>query len=277
MSRGMSAVPHRDPRGRRRPVGWHRAATLEPKYRELHAWLISEGRPLSGRCGGYVYSWFNGRLHWRRYVLPTDPRTPAQQRSQAAFRAASVAWSQYQPLSHAQRDAWRASAAKIKSRPRLGAWGFLTAQQHFVGNNSLKDRWGLPLLLEPREKGMQTDEGRIKKAELRTEARQARRVTRSTSGSRRTCAVSPLSLRRAVEKRSGKPAACRVPTQVANYQPLTRPSSERHLSTPRPLLVQRRWQTRSASRLGGAGCLRWSSTLAQIRPNARCRELWRGG
>src|SRR5208337_4068116 len=111
MSRGMSAVPHKDPRGRRRAVGWHPAAVLEPKYLELHAQLIGERRPMSGRCGGYVYYWAYGRLCWRRHVVPKDPRTPAQQRSRAAFRAASIAWSQDQPLSGAQREAWHAAAA----------------------------------------------------------------------------------------------------------------------------------------------------------------------
>jgi hypothetical protein len=51
----MSAVPHKDPRGRRQAVGWHRAAALDPKYLELHAQLISKGKPMSGRIGGYVY------------------------------------------------------------------------------------------------------------------------------------------------------------------------------------------------------------------------------
>ena len=55
ISRSMSAVPHKDPRGRRQAVGWHRAAALDPKYLELHAQLISKGKPMSGRIGGYVY------------------------------------------------------------------------------------------------------------------------------------------------------------------------------------------------------------------------------
>jgi len=32
---------------------------------------------MSGRIGGYVYSWFNGRLHWHRHVVPKDPRAGA--------------------------------------------------------------------------------------------------------------------------------------------------------------------------------------------------------
>ena len=104
---------------------------------------------MSGRCGGYVYYWAYGRLCWRVYVIPKDPRTTAQQRSRAAFGAASRAWSASQPLTHEQRDAWHAEAAKIKTRPRLAQSGLRTVQQYFVGRNSLKERWGLPLLLEP--------------------------------------------------------------------------------------------------------------------------------
>jgi len=53
--------------------------------------LRREGKPMSGRIGGYVYSWFNGRLHWPRYVVPK--------------RAATKAWSEHQSLTGEQRDA----------------------------------------------------------------------------------------------------------------------------------------------------------------------------
>jgi hypothetical protein len=56
---------------------------------------------------------------------------------------------QPRPLTEEQRDDWSAAAAEVKCRHRLVAPGFRTAQQHFVGTNSLKARWGLPLLLEP--------------------------------------------------------------------------------------------------------------------------------
>ena len=148
-SRSISAVLHKDPRGRRCPVGYDRAAPLNPKDRELHAKLVAEGKPMSGRMGAFVYSYYNGRLHWHRYVVPKDPRTPAQRRSRAAFGKASKAWSENQRLTQEQRDDWYAAAAKIKSKPRLGLSGSLTAQQHFVRSNALKQRWGLSLLLEP--------------------------------------------------------------------------------------------------------------------------------
>jgi len=133
MSRSMSPVPHKDPCGRRRPVGYDRAAPLQPIDLEAHKKLLEERKIMSGRCRGHVYWWQNRRLHWRRYVVPRDPRTPAQQRSRAAFGAASKAWSENQPLTQEQRDDWYAAAAKVKCRGRLVALGFRTAQQHSVG------------------------------------------------------------------------------------------------------------------------------------------------
>ena len=53
----MSAPLHRDPRGRRRPVGYDRAAPLDAKDLGLHAKLLAEGKPMSGRMRGFVYSW----------------------------------------------------------------------------------------------------------------------------------------------------------------------------------------------------------------------------
>ena len=46
---------------------------------------------MSGRCGGYVYAWRNGKVQPRRHVIPRDPRTPAQRRSRAAFAKTSKA------------------------------------------------------------------------------------------------------------------------------------------------------------------------------------------
>jgi hypothetical protein len=185
-SRGMSAVPPMDPRGRRRPVGWHRAATLEPKHLKLHAQLISERKPMSGRCGGYVYYWAYGRLCWRRHVVPKDPRTPAQERSRAAFRAASIAWSHDPRLSEAQRAAWRAAAAKTKCKPRLGASGFRTSQQHYVGRNSLKERWDLPMLLEPYHEVRKKDECGMQQPGVPTQAGSCQALARPSSERRRS-------------------------------------------------------------------------------------------
>ena len=119
MSQNLSAAPRKNPRGRRRPVPCRRDATLEAKYRQLHAQLIAEPKPMSGRAGGYVYYWAYGRLCWRVHIIPKDPRTPPQQRSRAAFAAASKAWSQDQPLSGEQRHAWCADQQRSNALP---AW-----------------------------------------------------------------------------------------------------------------------------------------------------------
>jgi hypothetical protein len=207
----MSAVPHKDPRGRRRPVGWHRAAVLEPRYHQLHAQLIAKGKPMSGRCGGYIYSWYKGRLHWHRYVLPKDPRTPAQRRSRAAFGAASKAWSENQPLTEEQRDAWHAEAAKIKCSPCLSLSVPLTSQQRFVGLDCLKERWSLPLLLEPPGRERKNAERRTQNTEFTPQVPQPQCLTRPTWGPRRAFAVAAPSLRHVSWVSPVNATRCRVP------------------------------------------------------------------
>ena len=239
MTRSLTAVPRKDPRGRRRPVGWHRAAVLDPKLLQLHAQLIAEPKPMSGQFGGYVYWWQNGRLHWRRYVVPIDPHTPAQQRSRTAFGTGSNVWSDNSVLTQEQRDAWYAEAAKLQSSPRLGQSGPLTAQQHIVGVNARKERWGLPVLLQPPRWRKQKLEG------------------------------SPPS---AVLPRRTGTHSLRVPIQVTRCQALTPPSSERFLIPTLSLPVHGRWQTQSArpaARINLANC---SSPFVQARRNTRFRE-----
>jgi hypothetical protein len=250
MSRSMSAVPHKDPHGRRRPVGWHRTAALEPKHLEMHTQLISKGKPMSGRIGGYVYWWRNGRQHWRRHVIPADPRNPVQRRSRAAFRAAAIAWSQNQPLTEEQRDDWYAAAAKIKCRPRLGTWGFRTAQQHFVGNNSLKERWGLPLLLEPPARETMTAERRMRNAKAAPQVSQPRALNPTSWDPRRACTRPPPGRHQGPKGHTGRRNALRVAIQAKHCQALTRDSSERPRPFTVPPPVQRRRPGCSATRLG---------------------------
>ena len=72
----------------------------------------------SGRSGEWVYYVRGNKQCRRRYVVPKDPRTPAQMRVRAAFGAASRYWSHTLELTEAQRDAWEAVANKRHSRPR---------------------------------------------------------------------------------------------------------------------------------------------------------------
>jgi hypothetical protein len=94
-----------------------RHPALEAWYRQLHAQILGEKRPVSGRAGRYVYYWAYGRLCWRAYVVPKDPRTAVQRRSRAAFGAASKAWSESRLLTQERRGAWCAAAANTKSPP----------------------------------------------------------------------------------------------------------------------------------------------------------------
>jgi hypothetical protein len=107
--------------------------------------------PRSGRWGDWVYYLRGNKQCRRRYVLPTDPRTPGQLRSRAAFGAASKAWSESCQLTEEDRRSWRAAGAKVQSRVRLGQSGPLTGQQHYVGRNCAKDRTGLEMLARPKD------------------------------------------------------------------------------------------------------------------------------
>jgi hypothetical protein len=231
------------------------APPLEAWYRQLHAQIVGERRPVSGRAGRYVYYWAHGRLCWRVYVVPKDPRTAVQQRSRAAFGAASKAWSENRLLTQERRDAWRAAAAKTKSAPRLGQSGRLNAQQAFVKQNSLKERWDLPLLLEPPQEGTKKAECRKQKPESAAQAQQHQGVAPSRITHH----------------------ASRCPSQVQLPQFLTRPSSDRFHTATVSLPLLCRWGARTRGRLGDHDLPRWSSTLPQIHRNSRFRELWRGG
>jgi hypothetical protein len=108
--------------------------------------------PTSGRDGLWVYYMRGGKQCRRRYVVPRDPRTPAQLRQRAALSAASKAWSQSERLTQEQRREWRAAGAKVQSRPRLGQSGPLTGQLHFVGRNCTLNQMGREMLWGPTQR-----------------------------------------------------------------------------------------------------------------------------
>ncbi len=93
----------------------------------------SETALLSGRFGDYVYFVRNGKQFRRRYVVPTDRRTPGQLRTRATFGAAAKYWSHSDQLTDQERQAWETAANQVQSRPRLEQSGPLTGQQYFVG------------------------------------------------------------------------------------------------------------------------------------------------
>ena len=277
VSRNASAAPRNNPRDPSRVVFQRRDPALEARYKQLHAQIIAGKTARSGRAGRYVYYWAYGRLCWRVYVVPKDPRTAPQQRSRAAFAAASTAWSQSQPLTEEQRYAWYAAAAEIKSTPRLGQSGPLTAQQHFVGRNSRKERWGLSLLLQPSERESQQTECRRQDPISGTQALERQRVAQSSSSTHQACAELPPAPRPVAGTHAWKALGGCAPLQVLLLQRLTRPSSDRHRSTSRPPPEQCRCRACFPDRLGNINLPRWSFSLPKTRRSSRSRELWRGG
>ena len=167
------------PRRRRGNTCKSRMPVLGAKDLQLHRQLMNDGRLKSGRAGAYVYYVRDGQQRSRRYVVPRDPRTPAQQRARAIFSAASRTWSATGPLSDQQRDAWRTEGAQTRSRPRLGSSGKLTGQKHFVGRNCAKAQREHSLLWEP----PQPEHNETTPAHppvLVMERKQSQRVTEST-------------------------------------------------------------------------------------------------
>ena len=86
----------------------------------------------SGRCGSWVFYVLPGGAQGRcLWVKPRDPRTPKQHYWRARLGAASRNYSA--SLTDERQDACIAAGAKLRSRPRLGQWGWLTGQQYWVG------------------------------------------------------------------------------------------------------------------------------------------------
>jgi hypothetical protein len=54
--------------------------------------MTPEGLMPRGRIGDVVFYKRNGRFFSRRYVIPRNPKTPAQMRQRERFRRAHEAW-----------------------------------------------------------------------------------------------------------------------------------------------------------------------------------------
>ena len=97
--------------------------------------------PQSGHLGTFIS--FKNRFGQfrRRYVVPKDPRTPAQIGVRSRFGRVSARW---RVLTDEQRAAWTAFAAEVSSRGRLGKSGPLTGCQLFVKVNVALTNRGQP-------------------------------------------------------------------------------------------------------------------------------------
>jgi hypothetical protein len=267
MSQHTSAASPNDRRGRGRVASRRNDPALEARSRRLHAQIVAENRPVSGRADRYVYYWAYGHLCWRLAAVPKDPRTPAQRRCRAAFAAASRAWSASQTLTQEQRDAWRAEAAMIKSTPRLGQSGPLTAQQHYVGRNSLKERWGSPLLLQPPKPETKKAEDSGQQPEPATQVQPRENLARPSTRTHPVCAGLALPPHPQRAAAAQKTSAILAPSQALDPQHLTRPSSGRPLTASGPCPGQHRWRARSPWCMGAALAARWPSRLLQVHRN----------
>ena len=85
--------------------------------------------PTSGSIGKQTYAVSRLRQIVRTRAIPANPNTNAQKLARANFTTASKAWDQ---LTDAQRAAWRAAAADVMSKSRLGQKASLTGNQYFL-------------------------------------------------------------------------------------------------------------------------------------------------
>jgi hypothetical protein len=274
---GGPAFPEGRRRRRRGIVLKGGKAPLGAKELERHARLIAEGRPMSGRSGSYVYYMRKGRQRWHRYIIPRDPRTPAQQRSRAIFGAASKTWSESKELTDEQRDAWRADAAKRQSRPRLGSSGPLTSQQDFVGRNSAKDQRDSGMRLHPSKRERDKTKSREPKLESTREVAQSQSLTQSTRGTRRALTVYAPSPHHVARGYARKARGRKLMSQVSRFQRVTRSAWERRRTNTGAPPRQHRWKSGHAGGVGNVGARKQSSGLARGRRSAHCYGRRRGG
>jgi hypothetical protein len=229
--------------------------------------------PTSGRDGLWVYYMRGGKQCRRRYVVPKDPRTPAQRRQRAALSAASKAWSQSQRLTQEQRQDWRAAGAKIQSRPRLSQSGPLTGQLHYVGRNCTLDQIGREMLREPPQR---EGEGQIRspKVEIRRKPE-----IRGANGVGRRCGRRGMIL--GLNELHWLIALHGLQRDVvAGWDP-RRMHTGSTWEQCRGFAVVPRWQCgRGEGREGrrkNAECRRKTGREAEVRPRGHWRELWHGG
>jgi hypothetical protein len=89
--------------------------------------------PQSGHLGTFIsYKTRYGQFR-RPYVIPTDPKTPAQLRRRRHSGCAAARW---RTLADIQRAAWNAAGPQLESQGGQGQSGQLTGYNFFVSINS---------------------------------------------------------------------------------------------------------------------------------------------
>jgi hypothetical protein len=244
---------------------------------QAHAIQKADGRFKSGRFGGYVYYKFNGRQCWRRYVVPKDARTPPQLCCRAVLGATSKAWSQSPQLTVEVRDARRAAAKKVESRPRLGPSCPLTSQLLFVGLNCAKEQTGREMLWELPQPNAPSAVTRRQEAESASQARQFESVTRSFSSRLRCSDTNTARQHRNSPRYAAKSQDTIISSQAAQPQRVARPTWERPLMATVLLLWYCRSTVGCSTGIRAVVSRPSCASVAQLPRNRHWRELWRGG
>ncbi len=102
--------------------------------------------PQSGKNGTMVSYKHRTAQVRRQYVVPRDPRTPAQLARRDAFERAAALWA---TLTQEQYGLWKAAAEGRRTRQRLNQSGRLLAYQLFCSINCNLAAIGLPMVVEP--------------------------------------------------------------------------------------------------------------------------------
>jgi hypothetical protein len=121
-------------------------AAVQPAAAAANSDMKISDVPQSGKLGTFIT--FRNRFgEFRRpYVVPKDPRTPAQVRVRSGLGRASARW---RVLTDRQRAAWAAAAGTNRSRARLGKSGPLTGCQLYVKINTNLALVGEPPVDDP--------------------------------------------------------------------------------------------------------------------------------
>jgi hypothetical protein len=103
--------------------------------------------PTSGKIGSQVYLIGRNGQVVRTRVIPSNPKSDAQNFTRASFAQASRSWD---TIGQSAQLAWISAAAAHESRPRLGMSGPLTGNQFFVQvNANLIENGDTPTVVPP--------------------------------------------------------------------------------------------------------------------------------